>query len=253
MKIVYLDAKTLGDDLDLSAVSELGEAVIYENTPQEQVKDAISDAEVVIVNKLKLNESNLPFAPKLKLICVTATGYDNIDIEYCKEKNIRVRNVPGYCTESVCQHTFTLLFALIENVRYYDDFVKSGAYSESGVANHLGRTFFEIAGKKWGIIGLGAIGRAVADCATAFGAQVSYSSISGKVREEKYENVPLETLLRESDILTVHAPLNEKTTNLIGEKELAMMKKSAFISFFAISRISLILASPLPGGTIAPA
>ena len=229
MKIVLLDVATMGKDMEFSKIERLGECVIYENTAKEDVPQRIKDADVVVINKVNLDREVLSFAENLKLICVFAVGYNNIDIDYCKEHNIRVRNVPGYCTESVCQHTFALLFALIENIRYYDDFVKSGAYSKSGVANHLGKPFFEIAGKKWGIIGMGAIGRAVAKCASSFGAEVSYSSISGAAREEECENVPLEKLLKESDILTVHAPLNEKTAGIIGEKEIAMMKKTAFI------------------------
>jgi len=229
MKIVLLDAGTMGEDMEFSAIKRLGECVIYHNTAKEDIQGRIKDADIIVTNKVVLNADILSSAKNLKLICVFAVGYNNIDIEYCREHNIRVRNVPGYCTESVCQHTFALLFALIENVRYYDDFVKSGAYSKSGLANHLGKPFFEIAGKKWGIIGMGAIGRAVAKSASSFGAQVSYSSISGVSREEEYENVPLERLLKESDILTIHAPLNEKTTGLIGEKELSMMKETAFI------------------------
>lgn len=229
MKIVLLDVATMGEDMEFSAIERLGECVIYQNTAKKDIIERIKDADVVVINKVNLDSEVLSFAENLKLICVFAVGYNNIDIEYCKKRGIRVRNVPGYCTESVCQHTFALLFELIENIRYYDDFVKSGAYSRSGVANHMGKPFFEIAGKKWGIIGMGAIGRAVAKCASSFGADVSYSSVSGVMREEEWENVPLEKLLKESDILTIHAPLNEKTAGLIGEKELAMMKETAFI------------------------
>lgn len=229
MKIVLLDADTMGKDMEFSCIERLGECIIYPNTLPEDILGRIKDADVVVTNKINLGREILQYAANLKLICVFAVGYNNIDIEYCKKNNIRVRNVPGYCTESVCQHTFAMLFSLIENIRYYDDFVKSTAYSKSSLANHLGRPFFEICGKKWGIIGMGAIGRAVADCAAAFGAQVCYSSISGVKREEKYENVPLETLFSQCDIISVHAPLNEKTRNLIGRKELSMMKKTAFI------------------------
>lgn len=229
MKIVMLDCGTMGSDMSFSSIEKLGEAVAYHNTEPSQIAQRIKDADVVVVNKVCLTGGILKSAHNLKLICVFAIGYNNIDIEYCKKHNIRVRNVPGYCVGSVCQHTFALLFSLIENIRYYDDFVKNGSYSKSGLANHLGRRFFEIEGKKWGIIGMGAIGRAVADCATAFGAHVSYSSISGAAREEKYENIPLDTLLSQSDIITVHAPLNEKTMHLIGERELSLMKKTAVI------------------------
>ena len=229
MKIVLLDTATMGSDMEFSCIERLGECVKYENTLSGEVSERIKDADVVVINKVQLGREVLKEARKLKLICVFAIGYNNVDVEYCRENNIRVRNVPGYCVESVCQHTFALLFMLMENMRYYDDFVKDGSYSKSGVANHLGKPFFEIAGKKWGIIGMGAIGRAVADCAAAFGAEVCYCSISGVVRKEKYENVDLSTLLTECDIISVHAPLNEKTMHLIGEKELKMMKKSAYI------------------------
>lgn len=229
MKIVLLDTGTMGNDIDFSSLDTLGECVKYHNTQPDEVPERIKDADTVIINKVLLNESVLQYAKNLKLICVFAIGYNNIDIEYCKKRGIKVRNVPGYCVESVCQHTFAILFALLEKLRYYDDFVKNGEYTKSGLANHLGRPFFEISGKKWGIIGMGAIGRAVADCAAAFGAEVCYSSISGAIREEKYENVPLDTLLRKSDIISVHAPLNEKTINLIGEEELKKMKKTAYI------------------------
>ncbi len=229
MKIVLLDTATMGSDMEFSCIERLGECVKYENTLSGEVAERIKDADVVVINKVQLGREVLKEARELKLICVFAIGYNNVDIEYCRENNIRVRNVPGYCVESVCQHTFALLFMLMENMRYYDDFVKDGSYSKSGVANHLGKPFFEIAGKKWGIIGMGAIGRAVADCAAAFGAEVCYSSISGAVRKEKYENVDLTTLLTECDIISVHAPLNEKTMHLIGEKELRMMKNSAYI------------------------
>lgn len=229
MKIVLLDVGTMGQDMEFSCIERLGECVKYNNTSPCEVAERIQDADVVVVNKILLNEEVLQNAHNLKLICLFAIGYNNVDIDYCRKHNIRVRNVPGYCVESVCQHTFALLFMLIENMRYYDDFVKCGSYSKSGLANHLGRPFFEISGKKWGIIGMGAIGRAVADCASAFGAQVCYSSISGIARKEKYEHVDLNTLISECDIISIHAPLNEKTMHLIGEKELKMMKKSAFI------------------------
>lgn len=229
MKIVLLDTATMGSDMEFSCIERLGECVKYENTLSGEVSERIKDADVVVINKVQLGREVLREAKNLKLICVFAIGYNNVDIEYCRENNIRVRNVPGYCVESVCQHTFALLFMLMENMRYYDDFVKNGSYSKSGVANHLGKPFFEIAGKKWGIIGMGAIGRAVADCAAAFGAEVCYCSISGAVRREKYENVDLSTLLTECDIISIHAPLNEKTMHLIGEKELKMMKRTAYI------------------------
>jgi len=228
MKIVILDADTMGKDIDFAPIVRLGETVIYPLTAPDEIAGRIEDADIVVTNKVVIGENELKGA-KTKLICLFAIGFNNIDINYCMEHNIRVRNVPGYCVESVCQHTFALLFMLIENLRYYDNFVKSGKYSEGSTANHIGMPFNEISGLKWGIIGMGAIGRSVAKVASAFGAEVTYSSVSGAVREEEFENVPLEALLSESDIITVHAPLNDKTFHLIGEKELKMMKKTAVI------------------------
>ena len=229
MKIVILDGDTMGEDIDFSPILNIGETIIYAETAPEQIKERISDADVVIINKVVLGKENLSHAKKLKLICVFAIGFNNIDIDYCRQNNIKVRNVPGYCVKSVCQHTFATLLSLIENIRYYDDYVKNGLYEKSGVANHLGRPFYEIDGKKWGIIGMGAIGRAIADVAASFGADVSYSSISGAMREEKYPCVDFETLISQSDIISLSAPLNSKTENLIGEKEFNKMKKSAVI------------------------
>ncbi len=229
MKIVLLDTLTMGKDMEFGCIEALGETVMYGNTSPFEAIERIKDADVAVLNKVVLDKKVLSAAKNLKLICVFAIGYNNIDLEYCKAHNIKVRNVPGYCSGSVCQHTFALIFSLIENMRYYDDFVKNGSYSASGIANHLGKRFFEIEGKKWGIIGMGSIGRRVADCAAAFGADVCYSSVSGVKREENYPDVPLDVLLSESDIITVHAPLNEKTHHLIGEKELKMMKKTAVI------------------------
>ncbi len=255
MKIVLLDTLTMGSDMNFKCIEALGETVMYPNTSACEAAERIKDADIVVLNKVVLDEKVLSGAKNLKLICVFAIGYNNIDVEYCKKRGIRVRNVPGYCSGSVCQHTFALLFALIENIRYYDDFVKNGDYSKSGVANHLGKPFFEIEGKKWGIIGMGSIGRRVADCAASFGAQVCYSSISGVLREEKHENVPFEKLLRECDIITVHAPLNEKTHHLIGKDELCMMKKTAVI--VNVGRGSVIdeaaLAQAIDSGIIAGA
>ncbi len=229
MKIVVLDRETLGDNISLSPISDLGECVIYDNLETEKIPEALHDADVCVTNKKLLGKHNLDDCVNLKLICLTATGYNNVDVEYCKERNIRVRNVPGYCKESVCQHTFTLALSLIESLSYYDNFVKDGSYTKSGLANHLKVPFGEIAGKTWGIIGMGGIGREVAKVATAFGAKVIYAPVSGKSRKEEYEEVSLETLLKESDIISIHSPLNEKTENLINKDTLSMMKKSAYV------------------------
>ncbi len=229
MKIVILDKMTLGDDISLEAITALGECVIYENIDNADIPAALHDADVCVTNKKLLGAHNLEECDRLKLICLTATGYNNVDIEYCKKRNIKVRNVPGYCTESVCQHTFALLLSLMEALGYYDIFVKDGSYTKSNLANHLAVPFREIAGKTWGIIGMGGIGRAVAKVATAFGAHVIYAPISGKSRKEDYDEVELDTLFKVSDIVSIHSPLNEKTENLINKEKLSLMKKSAVI------------------------
>lgn len=229
MKIAVLDRKTLGEDISLAPIEALGECVVFDNIENDKINAALLDADVCVTNKKILNRSSLEGCKNLRLICLCSTGFNNVDIDYCKEHNIKVRNIPGYCTESVCQHTFALLLALVESVSYYDNFVKSGAYTKSGVANHLGRSFGEIRGKTWGIIGMGNIGRSVAKAAEAFGARVIYASVSGSPRKEEYECVSLDELLKESDIISIHSPLNEKTENLINREALKKMKKTAFL------------------------
>lgn len=229
MKIVLLDAKTMGDDIDFSPILNIGETVIYNGTSPQQVADRIKDADVVCINKVVLNEDVLKKANNLKLICLFAIGFNNVDTAFCKTRGIKVRNVPGYCVESVCQHAFTLLFSLTENIRYYDEFVRSGKYEESGTANHLGKPFDELCGKRFGILGMGAIGRRIASVASAFGARVNYASLSGVKREEEFEEISFDALVAKSDIICLCAPLNEKTYKIIGENELKKMKDTAVI------------------------
>ncbi len=229
MKIAVLDAKTLGSDVDLSGLNQFGEVEIYETTPPEKVIDRVKDKDIIITNKVVIDKNVIDNAPNLKLIAVAATGVNNVDIQYAKEKGIQVRNVAGYSTESVVQHTFAMLFYLLEYLRYYDEYVKSGEYSKSDIFTHLGKPFWEIHGKKWGIIGLGTIGRRIAEVAESFGAKVSYYSTSGIDRKEKYPRKSLEQLLSESDIVSIHAPLNEKTKGLIGYDQLKLMKKNAIL------------------------
>lgn len=229
MKIVVLDRETLGNDISLTPITALGECDIYENIENDLIQQALKDADVCVTNKKLLGEHNLKECGNLKLICLTATGFNNVDIEYCKKRNIKVRNVPGYCKESVCQHTFALLLSLMESVGYYDNFVKDGSYTRSGLANHIGKPFGEICSKTWGIIGMGGIGREVARVASAFGARVIYSSVSGVNRKEDYECVDIDTLFKESDIISIHSPLNDKTENLINKDNISKMKKTAVI------------------------
>ncbi len=229
MKIVILDAKTLGDDIQLGIFEQFGDLEIYPTTEPSQLFERIQYADIIITNKVVIDKEAINSARNLKLICVAATGYNNVDVYYAKEKGIAVTNVAGYSTESVVQTTFGMLFYLLMHLRYYDDYVKSGEYAMSDIFTHLGRPFWEIHGKRWGIIGLGTIGRRVAQVAESFGCDVIYYSTSGIEREEKYPKYPLDELLKTSDIVSIHAPLNEKTKNLITIRELGMMKKHALL------------------------
>ena len=229
MKIVFLETETLGNDVDLSIFDQLGEVVKYPRSNPEENARRIADADILIVNKIPMNESTLKLAKYLKLICITATGTNIVDFDYINRRNIKAANVRGYSTQSVVQHTFALFFYLYEKLRYYDEFVKSGEYIRSDIFSHFSARFHELYGKTWGIIGLGEIGRGVAEVAKQFGCKVIYYSTSGKNQNQSYERVDFDTLLRKSDIISIHAPLNENTMGLIGEEELRKMKESAVL------------------------
>lgn len=243
MKIVFLDTKTIGEDIDLSAYDALGEVVKYGFSTLEEIPERVKDADVLIVNKIAINEQTIGTAKNLKLVCVTATGTNNLDKEYLKKRGIAWRNVAGYSTESVTQHTFALLFYLLEKIRYYDDYVKDEKYINDTVFTHFAEHFNEVNGKTWGIIGLGTIGRRVADIAKAFGARVIYYSASGSPAQEGYEQVDFETLLTTSDIVSVHAPLNEYTKDLMDREAFAKMKKTAI--FLNLGRGPIVVEQDL--------
>ena len=228
-KICILDALTLGEDADLSAFQALGEVSVYDSTAPEQVVERIKDCEIIVTNKVVLNGSNLPYAPQVKLICVAATGTNNIDLEYTRSQNITVTNVAGYSTHSVAQHTFAMLFYLLESPAYYDSYVKSGQYAKSQIFTNLARPFWELKGKTWGIIGLGTIGRTVADIARAFGCQVIYYSTSGQNRNHDYSRKDLAELLQTADIVSIHAPLNKQTFDLLNYQRLQLMRPNAIL------------------------
>jgi lactate dehydrogenase-like 2-hydroxyacid dehydrogenase len=228
MNILFLDSYSIGN-ADVSELKALGKWTAYETTSPEQVVERCADAEVIITNKVKLMRPELDALPKLKLICIAATGMNNVDLKAAAEKGIAVKNVADYSTDSVAEQTFTTALGLIHHTRYYDDYVKSGAYGKSGQFTHHGRSFFEIKGKKWGIIGMGHIGRRVAEIATAFGAEVSYFSTSGKNLEAGYPHQHLEKLLADCDIVSIHAPLNDSTRNLLNDETLCQMKPSAIL------------------------
>ena len=198
MKIVFLDDNSIGTDIDLSGFEALGEVVRYGSSKPEEVPERVQDADVVIINKMEINEQTVGAARNLKLVCVTATGTNNLDKEFLAERNIAWRNVAGYSTECVAQHTFALLFYLLEKMSYYDNYVKSGEYVKSDIFSHFDKKIFELAGKTWGIVGLGAIGRKVAQIAQSFGCRVIYYSTSGRNHNTEYQSVDLDTLLASS-------------------------------------------------------
>ncbi len=227
MKLVFLDKKTIGDDIDLSKYEDFGDVVYYNFSTPEEVPDRIKDADILIVNKIPINESTIGNANNLKLVCVTATGTNNLDKDYLAKKGIQWRNVAGYSTESVAQHTFAMLFYLLEHLPYYDNYVKDGKYINDTMFTHFDKVFYQINGKTWGIIGLGAIGRRVADIAKCFGANVIYYSASGAKPQKGYQQVDLDTLLTSSNIISVHAPLNQFTENLMNIENFSKMKNTA--------------------------
>lgn len=229
MKIVILDAKTLGTIPNISEISKFGEIATYETTSSELTAERIADAEIVITNKVIIDETVMQQCPQLKLICVSATGMNNVDLEAAKKAGIVVKNAAGYSSKSVAQHTFAMIFQLANQLSYYDRYVKSGQYAESDIFTHYGPPSFELHGKKYGIIGMGNIGQTVAKIAESFGAEVSYYSTSGKNTGQNYPAVTLTELLKSSDIISIHAPLNKHTANLIGQEQLEMMKSNAIL------------------------
>lgn len=227
-KIVVLDGKTLGN-VDYIKLNEFGQVIYYDMTYGDQVAERISDADIILTNKVILKEEQLKNAPNLKLICEMATGYNNIDIEYARKNKIAVTNVAGYSTNTVAQHTFAMLLHLYNNISYFDEFIKSGEYSKSDMFTNLNMTYNDLCGKVWGIIGLGAIGKRVAKIAQAFGARVVYYSTSGKNVNPDYAQVSFEELLDKSDVISIHSPLNEKTKGLINYEALSKMKKDSVL------------------------
>lgn len=229
MKIVFLDAKTIGEDIDLSGFDALGEVVKYGFSTAEEARERSKDADVLILNKVQVNQQTIGEADHLKLVCVTATGTNNLDKEYLDKRGIAWRNVAGYSTESVAQHTFAMLFYLLEKLPYYDNYVKSEKYVNDVSFTHFAKAFHELSGMTYGIIGLGNIGQRVADIAKAFGCRVIYYSTSGRNSQPGYERVSFDELLEQSDIVSIHAPLDENTLGLINKEAFAKMKKSAIL------------------------
>lgn len=230
MNIVALERNSVGTDISVDCWNELGNVTCYENTVTvEDVKERIKDADVIIANKSLMNEESLKDAPNVKLICDLATGYDNCDLAYCKSRGIKVTNVVDYSTAMVAQHTFTLALALSQKLVHYDNYVKSGAYSAQDRFSNFDLPFYELEGKTWGIVGMGNIGKKVASIAKAFGCKVIFYSITGKSTCKDYLQVDKDTLLRESDYLSLHCPLSDLSRDFIDKEALQKMKKTAIL------------------------
>lgn len=229
MNIVLLDGQTLGKDLDLSSLLQFGTLKNYESTSLEETLERIDGADIVITNKVIITKEIMSKSPNLKLICIAATGMNNVDLEAAEKLGIMVKNVSGYSTPSVVQHTFTMALYLLEKLSYYNRVVKEGTWSRQKLFTDVSQPISEIARKKWGVIGLGTIGKEVAQIATAFGATVNYYSTSGQNKINDYHHSELDDLLSECDIISIHAPLNEQTHNLINASNLSQLKEGAIL------------------------
>lgn len=230
MKIVALERNSAGTDISMDCFQDFGEVTYYRNTVTiEEVAERVKDADIIIANKSPLNERTLKDAPNVKLICELATGFDNVDLAYCKSRGIKVCNVRDYSTGMVAQHTMTLALALSQKLFHYDNYVKSGAYSAQDRFSNFDVPFYELEGKTWGIVGMGNIGKRVAKLATAFGCKVIFHSITGKSSCTDYPQVDKATLLRESDFLSLHCPLSDLSLNFIDREALQQMKKTAIL------------------------
>ena len=250
MQITLLDAATLGDDLTYEIFEQFGTVTAYAGTTEDTFEQHTADADVVIINKYKLNATNLPKAPKLRLICIAATGFDNVDLAYCRENGIAVCNVVGYSTQSVAQVTVSMALALYSHLFEYCEFVRSGEYTKRGVANRLSPVYHEIAGKTWGIVGFGNIGKQVGKVAEALGCRVL---VNKRTPIEGWECVDFDTICRESDILSIHVPLSDATRHLLDEAHIDMMKSNAIVINVARGAVidEAALASAVTKGKIA--
>lgn len=256
MKIVILERNSVGTDVSVDCIRDFGEVTVYRNTlTVEEVKERIQDADIVIANKSPLNRETLEDAKNVKLICEFATGFDNCDLAYCSSRGIKVTNVRDYCTGMVAQHTFAMALALSEKLMHYDTYVKSGEYSSQDRFSNFDIPFYELEGKTWGIVGMGHIGRKVASIAKGFGCHVMFHSVTGKSSCKDYPQVDKDTLLAESDYLSLHCPLSELTKNFIDADALKKMKKTAVLINVARGKVvdNTALYEALMQGQIAAA
>jgi len=227
--IVFLDQETIGKVDNMKLLSKLGNLEVFETTQADQVVERCMGKEIVVVNKVQMTEAIMKQLPELKLICVAATGINNVDLNYTGNNGIEVKNVAGYSTDSVAQLTFTMLLYLVNKPYYYDTYVKSGAYSRSASFTHHNQPFWELKGKRMGIIGLGTIGRQVARIAESFGMEVIFYSTTGRNNHISYKRFELDDLLKSSDVVSIHAPLNSQTRNLITYEKMKLMRPCAIL------------------------
>ncbi len=228
-RIVFLDADTVGDVSNLDCFSNLGEYTVYPQTRLEKVAERVANQEIVITNKVKISAEVMQSTSDLALICVAATGTNNLDLAAARQQNIVVKNVEDYSTHSVAQLTFGVLLQLLHRHDYYNEYVHSGQYSQQSLFTHLGHSFWQLKNRKFGIIGLGNIGRQVAKIAEAMGAEVVYFSTSGKNNNAPYRQLTLGELLQTSDVVSVHAPLNKNTQNLLNYSQLSKMPSHSIL------------------------
>ncbi|MBR3894990.1 MAG: hydroxyacid dehydrogenase [Clostridia bacterium] len=226
MKITFLDAATLGEDISTDLFSSLGEVKVWSGTTAEQADAHIEDSDVIVLNKVKINAATLEGHPNLKLICITATGYDNVDLEACRERGVAVCNVVGYSTQSVAQLTVLMALTLLTRLEEYQSYVRDGSYTASGIANRLVPVYSEIFGKTWGIVGYGNIGQQVARVAAAMGCR---TIVHKRTPTDDAVCVDFDTICRESDILSFHTPLNDGTRGMLDEAHVAMLKPNAIV------------------------
>ncbi len=229
MKISILERNSVGTDVDVSCFEDFGEVVYYRNTVKETAVEHIEDADIIIANKTPLNEETLKQNPNVKLICEFATGFDNVDLEYCKKRGIKVANVKDYSTPAVAQHTIALALYLLEHLKHYDHYVKDGEYAAQDRFSNFDLPFSELEGMTWGIVGMGNIGQKVAKIADAFGCHVIFHSVTGNSKVTEYESVSKEELLQRADVVSLHCPLSDLTRHFIDEKALGLMKKDAIL------------------------
>ena len=228
MKIVFLDRKTLGDDISLNQFKTYGEIITYESTKPSETLERVQDADIVVTNKV-LIDKNIMDNSSIKLICISATGLNNVDLDHAKKKNIEVKNVVGYSTSSVAQVTFAFALQFIQNISYYNNYAQNGGWENSEIFTNHDKPFFELENKTWGIIGFGNIGKKVATIASAFGCNVQYHSTSGLNKNDNFTQVDLETLLKTSDIISVHSALTDTTLNMINNTNISMIKNSSIL------------------------